>query len=398
MKRRIFVSLISLCAVTLPAMVEAGSLEQLLADKGVVTRGEAACAATGAAPKVYYKNGVKVEVPDAQAVFGLNAFIQTRYDFTDYGDAANTSSFRVNRARLVSSGSILNQEFEYYLQGEFAGHGASLKDAYLKWNVDKEFSVRAGQYKTPISRQFVNSDYAIQFADRSLASDYFDLDRNQGVEGTYAITPDLKLSAALFNGLSTGEGVNKEGLDTQHTGALFFRANLLGKMDAMKEGDVEHTELTAVNIGGAYAYSDYQITSGGLPALQHKGQALSLDANVKSQGMSVHTEFYWNNDDPDDAQSSSPIGGYIQAGYFLTPKHAEIAARYSIVSCDDGKAAGDCAGIDQMQEATAGLNYYFMGHSLKAQLNYVYRNTNPTGAGAGDTNDNRIVVQLSAYL
>lgn len=398
MKTRTLLSMLSLCIVALPGAAQAGSLEELLVQKGVISRSEAAAATASTAAKVYYKNGTRVDFADTGSTFGINTFIQTRYGFTDHEEGENTSSFKVNRARLIASGSALNKEFEYYLQGEFAGASASLKDAYLKWNIDKDLALRMGQYKTPISRQFVTSDYAIQFADRSLASDYFDLDRNQGLEATFSATPDLKLGAAIFNGLSTGEGINKTGVDTKHTGAVFFRADLAGKMDPFKEGDLDVTEGMAVNVGGAYAYSDFQATATGAPSVQHDGHSVSLDANLKSEGMSVHSEFFWAKDEPEGADSASPLGGYVQGGYLLADRKTELAARYSLVSCDDGAAAGDCSGLDQIQEVTLGLNYHFSAHNLKAQFNYVYTNKNPTESDLSDENDNRLVVQLSAYL
>jgi phosphate-selective porin OprO and OprP len=395
MRRKLLISMCSLCMCGLPFAAYAGTLEELLIQKGVISRSEAAQVTSGTPAKVYWKNGTKVDFPDSGTTFGINTFIQSRYEFHDVDKGQNTSSFSVNKARLIVSGTALNKEFEYYLQSEFAGSNASLKDAYLKWNGPENVSARFGQYKTQVSRQFTSSDYALQFADRSVASDYFDLDRNQGVEAMWG-TETAKIGAAIFNGLSTGEGVNKTGVDTKHTGIIFGRADLLGKMDAMKEGDVEMTPETAVNVGFAYAYSDFEKTGSADP-VEHTGQNLSVDANLKDNGASIHAEFFWAKDDPQDGENASPMGGYVQAGYFLTPKHWEIAGRYSIVSCDDGKAGGDCEDVDQIQEATAGLNYYFIGHNLKAQFNYVYKSTDPVGSESTE-NDNRIVVQMSAYL
>ena len=383
-----------------PFSAQAGSLEDLLVQKGVITRADAESVTDSGIPaKVYYKNGIKLEFPEAGATFGLNAFIQTRYTFTDADTGSNTSSFDLKRARLIAAGSVLNKEFDYYLQTEFAGSEATLKDAFVRWNPLSSTAIRAGQYKIEVSRQFNTSDYALQFADRSAASEYFDLDRNQGAELVYGPCDKAKIGLAIFNGVSTGEGNNKTGVDTNHTGVIFARADLVGKMDALKEGDVENTESLAVNVGAAYAYSDFNKDSGDpVASINHTGQTVSVDANVKDRGFSLHTEFFWAEDEPEGADSAQPLGGYVQTGFFLTPKQLEVAVRYSVISCDDGKAGGDCAGLDKIQEATAGLNYYFMGHNLKAQLNYVYKNEDPAAGDAGSTKENRIMAQLSAYL
>ncbi len=305
----------------------------------------------------------------------------------------------MNKARMIIQGTILNKEFDYYFQTEFAGSSASLKDAFLRWNSNSGLALRAGQYKTELSRQFNASDYALQFADRSVASEYFDLDRNQGVEAVYSFCDTAKLGAAIFNGQSTGEGPNKTGVDTRHTGIVFARADVVGKMDPFKEGDVENTPGLAINLGAAYAFSDYDLDTGTpVVVVNHNSNQLSVDANVKDQGFSLHTEFFWSKDDPDGSESASPTGGYAQAGYFLAPQQWEVAVRYSIVSCDDGKAAGDCAGLDKIQEATGGVNYYFLGHNLKAQLNYVYKNESPVANDSEDGHEHRVIAQLSAYL
>lgn len=378
-----------------PAVSQGKSLEDLLVEKGVITKGEAQKATSGGASKVYWNNGTRLEFPDNGFTIKVNTLIQTRYTFTDADEDAggkNTSSFSVNKARLYVTGTALHEEFAYYLNGEWAGGSASLRDAWLQWNACDWGNLRMGQYKTQVSRQWVNSDEKLQFPDRSVASDYFNLGRNQGLTGSAKwMDGALTGSAGLFNGINDGEGLNSVGTDTKHTGILALRWNPMGQMDSYSEGDVEWTEETAASFGLVYAYSQF-----GDDGDRH---SMSIDGNVKSSGMSLHGEFYWARNEVDsDSDSTTPVGFYLQGGYFLDPKAWELVARFSRVSCDDGDAYGACSGNDNLNEVTAGVNYYWWKHNLKAQIAYVYERENAADGGGSDEKSNKWMLQLSSYL
>ena len=123
-----------------------------------------------------------------------------------------------------------------------------------------------------------------------------------------------------------------------------------------------------------------------------------MDADLKAQGFSFNGEFYYDRAEPDVGENINTSGGLVQAGYFVEPKTVELAARYSVINCDKGKASGICAGNDHVQEATAGVNYYFWKHNLKAQLNYDYVKQTGKGSESSDLNTNRWLVQLSSYF
>jgi phosphate-selective porin OprO and OprP len=390
-----------------PAVSQAKSLEDLLVEKGVITKGEAARTASSGASKVYWNDGTRVDFPDAGFNAGISTLIQTRYTFTDSDEEAggkNTSSFSVERARVILSGTALHEEFSYYLQGDFVGSGevtdktAGLKDAYLKWHPCDYASLKMGQFKTGFSRQFLASDEKLQFADRSIASDAFDFDRNQGLAGTWALADGMVvLGAQIFNGISDGEGINSVGVDTKHLGVVNARANVMGKMDVYEEGDIGMTRDPAVSVGLAAAFSQSANNSGGVTQ-DRDITGINADATFKYQGISVAGEFYWTQIDPDIGDESEPLGFYVQGGYFLTPKKLEVAARYSQIDCDDGSAGGICTGSDSINGVSVGLNYYFWEHNLKAQLNYEFLQQDTLGAGTDDVNTNRWLLQLSSYF
>lgn len=395
-----------------PSLSEAKTLEDLLVEKGIVTKAEASAGTNAATTKVYYNHGTRMEFPDNGFTAQINTMAQSRYTFTDNDEDSglrNTSSFDIVRARIIVSGTALHNEFSYFIQPDFVSNGdgssksPELLDAYITWHACDWMDVRMGQSKVNYDRQFNVHDAKLQFPDRSVASDFFNPGRQSGVGATGNwLDGKLWATAAMYNGYSDGEGINRRGVDTNHAAALSVRWNALGNMDSYSEGDVEWSDDAAVSLGGSYLYSDSNNDLGDGALTDVDTNAISVDVNFKGWGWSAHSELYYQSIDPDVSGSEEiePIGFYVQGGYFLNPKKLEIAARYSYVDCDDGKADGQCAGNDKLNGVSVSLNYHWWAHHLKAQLAYELLNedTASDGSEGDDLNTNRWILQISGYL
>jgi len=400
-------SLVAGLLLLAPAVSQAKTLDDLLVEKGVITKAEAMGASGSAASKTWWSQGTRFDFPSEGFTSQINTTIQSRYSFNDNdeeGGAKNTSSFDMNLVALAVSGSAMHEEFNYRIDAAFdmsngsSSAGTTLRDAWLQWNACDWASLRMGQFKTQLDRQFNTNDHQQQFADASIASSMFNLGRQNGLAGWGNLMDgQLSLSAGIYNGLSDGEGQNRGGVDTNHTAVVAARWNPMGKMDVNEEGDINWTEDTAVSIGAAWAYSEGSKAS---LAGDFTQDNLSVDANFKWQGWSAHAEYYYANIDPDvdGSDKVQPMGFYAQLGYFLDPKKVEVAGRYSLVDCDDGAyGAGMCAGNDKVNQVSVGLNYYWWKHNLKGQLNFVHTNERVLGDG-DDVNSNSWVFQLSSYF
>lgn len=405
-------SILAALLLLAPSISHAKTLEDLLVEKGVISKGEAKEALGNAPAKVYYNGGTRLDFADAGFTSKINTLIQTRYAFDDNDEDVgdhNVSSFDIERAKLYITGNALHEEFSYALVTNFVGNhdgdakAPQLDDAWLRWNGCDWFSVQMGQWKTGVSRQFVSGDQNLQFADRSIASDYFSLGRQAGaMAATSLMDGALTLSAGIYNGESDGEGINRSGVDTKHTGVLNARYNVMGSQDPYVEGDIDWTEAPALNIGAAYAHANFnRVTGAGDTAFLNDTGAdiVNVDANFKYMGFSLAGEYYVANVNPDVGEDQSPQGFYVQAGYFLKPKTLEVAARYALIDCDDGKAGGSCGaqGLDSINEAGASVNYYWWKNQLKAQLGYDIISRDFVGSD-DNSNSNRWILQLSAYL
>jgi phosphate-selective porin OprO/OprP len=393
-----------------PAVSQAKTLEELLVEKGVITKSEGAAASEGAPGSLSWKNGNRMSYPSEGVTANVATQLQERYAFTDRDEDSgekNTSSFETRRARIIVSGTALHEEFSYVVQTDFVGDteadgtkSPELRDAYIKWAACDWLALKFGQMKTGISRQFNTSSAKLQFVERSAVSDFMDLDRQQGIQASSDLADGMiDVAVGMYNGESDGEGRNLPGNDTKETVVLNARVNALGKMDSYEEGDVNWTEDMAVTVGGAYAHSSQNADFGAGMESGDK-DTVSVDANLKSNGLSVHAEYFYQNQDADSFQDSVDANGfYVQAGFFLDPKVLEIAARYALLDCDDGQAGGECAGNDSINQAAATINYYFKKHNLKAQFGYELTNEDPEGGGSGnDSNTNKWVFQVSAYM
>lgn len=377
----------------------AKTLDELLVEKGVITKAEAASVVTNGAagPKIYWNEGTRIEFPDNGFMLQINAFMKTAYIYTKAMEGqANTSNFDTRSARIQLSGYALNQEFAYKLEYETATN--KLLEGYFTWNACKEGEARLGQFKTAISRQFVNSSYKLMFPDASFASNYF----NYGYQKSGKITAKMLDGAvtaglALTNGNSDGEGPFASSVDAKNMLITDLRWNVMGKMNPYEESDLFYTQDPAVNVGAAYAYSPQNTEIGEIVESLNVNR-VNVDANLKYQGLGVNAEYYVSNEDPKvaDSESWTTQGTYIQAGYFLLPKKFEVAARWSYVNCDDGRGLGLCSGVDNFNQATAGMTYYFWNYDLRVQAAYDYLKQKPVDDES--TSQSRWMLQLVGIL
>ena len=410
MRKLILLTAIMLLA---PAVSQAKTLEELLVEKGVITKGEASAASASAPGSVHYAKGVRWEFSDKKVTGKLSTMIRTRYTFTDYDkhDSAhtkNTSSFDVTQARLIASGSVLDKEFDYYLAGDFVGDStadgektASLKDAYITYHVCDWADLGIGQKKTGISRQYNVSDVDLQFPDESDVSDYFSLGRQAGSWAALK-SPDMPLTftAAIYNGESDGEGINRSGQDTNHTGVFNVRWNPLGEINPFVEADVDVSQDLGLSVGAAVAFSEAKNDFGGAGVTTDNNTfTADVDAIAKYQGWSFGAEYFYRTIDIDDADDDvTPQGFYAQAGYMIYPSEFELAVRAGFLECDDGAAPGLCAGNDDVSTVDVSANYYFWGNQLKAQLAWALLSENPTDSEGSDVNTDRIIFNVSGLF
>ncbi len=373
-------------AFLVPAISQAKPLNDLLMEKGVIADD------AGQSGQLSYKNGTRLTFGndfDAQ----LNLLLQTRLEHHDRDGGPDTTGFNVERARFILGGNMLEDEWSYYLQNDFVGTtdagsdgkaSSELKDMWVQHNGGDWMKIRVGQFKTPYSRQFLASDSSLQIMDRSLVTDLFDLDRQQGAM-IHGGEDGINYYLGLFNGESDDEGRNRFPQDPDMQGVAMLTWSSENYGSRTMEGDINHTDDMGWTAGVSGAYGSG--TSGGDDFDKLDANA---DVGMRMNGLSLQGEFFFSNLDFDVAGETDDMGFYAQIGYFFTDM-IEGAFRFSLLEPDD-----DASDLDDAQEYMFGLGYYINGHNLKvlASAGFVEENVSE----GDDLTDARYQLELTGYL
>ena len=294
-----------------------------------------------------------------------------------------TNEFRVRRGRLLASG-LMIRTLGFKLHVDFAA-SKPLLDYYLDYRPWEAVGIRVGQYKTPLGRQFLVSATKKQFVDDTIAMAEFKLDRDIGimVHGT--------VEEGLFGyriGVFNGSGKNARQDNTDFMYVARFELAPFGPVP-YAESDVKGTRDPLLSIAIASAYNTLDT-----PADSDDGTVTTARYTLGGElaffwrGLYAASEVFWRFEDPMTGASVTGLGGYVQAGYMVIPKHLEIGARGAVV-----RAELDETGDDRW-EAGPVVNGFFLGHRLKLQLDYAALiDEDPQGA---DTLDHRVRLQLQA--
>jgi phosphate-selective porin OprO/OprP len=329
-----------------------------------------------------YNNGIYIKTTDDRYSLKMNVGVQPLFSYRANDDKDDESTFRIRRARYYASGNAFYPWLKYSTQLTLEGGSAALRDAYLEATYLDYLQPRAGQFKVPFDREFLDSGFALPFIERSIASGQFSLQRDLGLQlsGT-VLGKQLTYAAGVFNG--SGANQNNVNTDYMYVGRVVWEPFGHYPYAQPLVGTKKET-LLALGVAGAY-----------LPGLE-PGERKSLagvlgnkdivpvksdvfqftsDLALKYKRFSGEAGYYFRKIDPQESTTTYPStnawGMYAQGGYFVIPDRFELAARYSYIDPDNptGKSA------NREHEVTFGLNYYIWGQRIKAQLNYSYFKT-----------------------
>ncbi len=374
--------------------------------------------------------GFFVGTKDERFTLRVHGRIQVRYDIDHPGNGGNThQTLQIRRARVVLGGNVFSKYVHYYLQLGFSPRDqiagvpneagsmrrTPLRDARLEFDRLRDLTIWAGQMKVPFSRQRVVSSSSLNMVDRAIANDEFQLDRDIGVQ---VLSKDVAgLGWLGYNaGVFLGEGRNV--YEQSDFGMLYvarLEATPLGKFEDYSESDLERNEKPKLAIGAAYAFqnkSHYTNGTWGDPPADRGTSDVhnaTADAVLKYRGLSVQTAFHWRQSTHRrsggavDEETMMPIatalprdgvGWFGQVGWVVPKIPLEIVGRYGLVRNILGS---DDSALVWRDEAGGGLNYYFVGHWLKLQLDYFRlwgKDQGPTYASAARHGNDRIRLQV----
>jgi phosphate-selective porin OprO/OprP len=350
-------------------------------------------------PYFTFGKGLGITSPDSLFQMNIRFRMQNRI-----GMVTNTATdwrpevieARIRRLRLRLDGYVYSPKLTYVLQLAFSrgdmdyedtGFPNIIRDAMVIYNFDQHFALGIGQTKLPGNRQRVTSSGDLQFPDRSIVNQHFNIDRDFGVQAYYR-NKIGGFNYVLRGAISSGDGRN---FNEAHDGLAYT-----GRIELLPfgvftnngdyfEGDLMREQHPKVSIAGGFSNNEDAMRSGGqLGKFLYAPRDIEtafFDFLFKYNGWAfaaeyidrnAHNPITYNPDDPTEEQHVFVGYGQNYQGSYLFRKNFEIGLRYSKVTPDETLQTD--LDIDkrtpERTQYTLGLTQYLKGHRVKLQTEF----------------------------
>lgn len=261
----------------------------------------------------------------------------------------------IRRARLSLDGHLYSKKWTYLLQINFAkrdleedntGVNHILRDAMIWYEAWKGMKIGLGQGKLPGNRQRIISSGALEFTDRSIVSNAYNLDRDAGLFANQSMMigkVGINIKTALTSGEGRNAGVTDKGLATTGRIEILPFGKFTGQND-MEEADIEVEKKPKLCIAAVAHYNDLAkktlgTTGSNLPTPRYL-HAYMADLLFKYYGFSLSSEYLYRG-------VNNPFMNFNKPGYFVTgnglntqlsycfENNTNLAFRYAITKPDD---------------------------------------------------------------
>jgi len=298
-------------------------------------------------------------------------WIFNHHDLTPIGGQApdgrhDRHGFENTRTRLTFSGYVFNENFEYLVRGDFFGNrGApgffNLLDSWIRYVINDEWSIRAGQFKLPFNREeLVSNEYQLA-VERSLVNEELNLGRSQGVELEYHDNVNA-LSIAYSDGASAAFlGNPQQNTVWSAKGNDYAVAARYERLAAGTWGQfVDFTSPRSDQFGmllGVGAQVQRGENNVSANTREQGSFGLTGDVSMELGGANAFLSFTHQYVDNAPGPVLKLYGVVAQLGVYVTPKW-ELFIRGEHMWVDGFE-------LRDLNVITAGFNYYIEGHDLK---------------------------------
>jgi hypothetical protein len=336
-------------------------------------------------------SGVVYEHEPSTFKINFHFRIQNRISFLDYDedDAKNkdTLDFTVRRARVAFDGHLLDKRLLYKFQFGFSNGDLDveannypniLRDAVLGWRLTPKSTIWFGQAKLPGNRQRVIGSGNLEFADRSLVSTYFNIDRDLGVQYWQTLGEErpVMIKAAVSNG--EGRGVNNKSVSIAYTGRVeWLPLGTFKDNGDYFEGDLAFEKTPKLSFGATYSLNKNTTRVGGQIGKFLNGgevrdiKTLLLDGLLKYQGWAFNTEYAARDADNPVIDTTQTVykGKAVHAQLsYVFPNYYSPAIRWTKQIADKEILSVE----NDRTQYTIGLTKYFHKHRIKLQGDATY--------------------------
>jgi len=347
---------------------------------------------------IRYEDGLNVESVDGNYRAHIELRGQLRFSDIDLdadaetgGAQADGSELKLNRARFKLGGHLFRPSMKYYTEYDFVKD--LLLDIWVAPQPLEALGFRLGQYKVPYNRERFDSSGKQQFAERSVVTPPFTLDRQIGVTALGRVFSGAAMDSNYALGAFLGNGRGGSA-DDDGEPMLFGRWqwNIFRRVLPFSRSDLSrHPQPTgSLAIAAASnrsAFTRFSSSGGGQLPGYASGQEGQYDVTqamgefaFMQRGLSIQSEYHWKQvDDRLNATGSDLTGFYFDTGYFFAelvewfPQPLELIARYARVRPDEPQVT------PKTTELAFGGNWFFNGHRNKLTLD-VSRVRESTGA------------------
>jgi phosphate-selective porin len=331
----------------------------------------------------YGKKGFQYDSGDGRNFLWFGVRLQSRYSnslnevLSEPGQPSSRSEdLSLNRGRLKLGGHLFTPRFAVYSEYDFT------KDNLLDLRATYEFapwlSLRAGQWKSEFNRERVDSSGAQQFVERSVATPFFTIDRQQGVMASGRIAAGRQFDSSFWFGRLSGAGRGGNLSKAEGLWMGRWQWNVTRRVLGFSQSDLGRRDAAAGSIAvaavtGESRYTSFSGAGGGqLPGYaegssdRYRIRQVMLETAWQYHGFSWQQEYHRKEITDRVTNSEQKFrGGYAQAGMFFSelwqqfPRPLELALRYAEVR------AGELSNELVERESTVAANWFFAGHRNK---------------------------------
>lgn len=351
-----------------------------------------------------WSDGFFLSSPDGRFLLRVSGLMQFRWmynhaDSVPAGDLTgrDISGFENSRTQLTFRGHVFDRSLTYMVRGnfsrtgggsysgelprqsgEFSGGDFQLFDAWMRYAFNDEFSIRAGQFKLPFTRETLVYSANLLTVERSLIDFVTSMGYSQGVEAEYR-SDWFGFMGAFSDGgtdnLAGPLGTNGPFLGTiaPNTSWLLREAEwaATARAEFLLAGNWEQFRQFTSPMGDPFGMMlgvAGTVQRGRTPAflnqpLHPEFWGVTGDVSVAFGGASLFASVTYESVeyDSDTFNGWEIFGVVVQGSVYLASKW-ELFGRYEfgMMTGDD-----DAPDVDDLFLATIGLNWYIDGQDVK---------------------------------
>jgi hypothetical protein len=326
-----------------------------------------------AAPSPFFASvdrGIGVAIGDT---FGLSLHLATQVRVEEtITDGRATTDFRVVIARPALQGYLLRRWIQYFVQAELV-QSPSLLDLELIVQPWRYFGIRAGQFRTPFSREFFVPPFMLLFSEFAPSNVFFRDNRDIGVaaQGTVG-----RSHFEYYTGLFSGVTLNQP--------ATGFHLKWIGRVAYNVIGGPTYDEVPqflsprpvlSFGLSGSFGSRERAPQMGIMPTPPPQTEEVGkvgADFIAAAGPVVASGEAYGQVTKVEGGANTWAVGGFTQAGVFLWRRYLQLAGRGDVIAPNATSSAGLRA------QGAGQLTWYAREHHLQLELRYAYTLTRAT--------------------